>query len=175
MQIKNRRANKVDPSNPDTIPKFVDELPIPPAARPPAAIKGKKYYEIAMKQVRHRYHRDFPTTPIWGYDGMHPGPTIKVKQNEKIYVRWKNKLPGKHLLPIDRTLHESAGPPDVRTVVHLHGANVDWESDGHPEPGMVTSVIMKFTEHPGEYVWHCHILEHEDYDMMRPMRVVERE
>lgn len=28
---------------------------------------------------------------------------------------------------------------------------------------------------PGErykYVWHCHILEHEDNEMMRPMDVV---
>jgi spore coat protein A, manganese oxidase len=24
-----------------------------------------------------------------------------------------------------------------------------------------------------EYVWHCHILEHEEHDMMRPL-VVER-
>jgi bilirubin oxidase len=23
----------------------------------------------------------------------------------------------------------------------------------------------------GEFVWHCHILEHEDNDMMRPLRV----
>ncbi|MGA9287378.1 MAG: multicopper oxidase domain-containing protein, partial [Anaerobacillus sp.] len=24
----------------------------------------------------------------------------------------------------------------------------------------------------GLYVWHCHILEHEDYVMMRPIRVI---
>jgi spore coat protein A, manganese oxidase len=23
-----------------------------------------------------------------------------------------------------------------------------------------------------EYVWHCHILEHEEHDMMRPLVVV---
>jgi len=23
-----------------------------------------------------------------------------------------------------------------------------------------------------EYVWHCHILEHEEHDMMRPLIVV---
>ncbi|WP_278280923.1 multicopper oxidase domain-containing protein [Clostridium sp. DSM 8431] len=26
---------------------------------------------------------------------------------------------------------------------------------------------------PGEYVWHCHFLEHEDHDMMRPMKVLD--
>jgi len=30
---------------------------------------------------------------------------------------------------------------------------------------------MHFKEHYGDYVWHCHILEHEDNDMMRPLRV----
>lgn len=38
----------------------------------------------------------------------------------------------------------------------------------------VTSIIMHFKEHTGDYVWHCHILEHEDNDMMRPLKVVER-
>jgi spore coat protein A len=41
------------------------------------------------------------------------------------------------------------------------------------EPGQVTSVVIHFKDHPGHYVWHCHILEHEDNDMMRPMVVKE--
>lgn len=38
--------------------------------------------------------------------------------------------------------------------------------------GQVTRVIAHF-DRPGEYVWHCHIVSHEDYDMMRPFKVVE--
>jgi spore coat protein A len=34
-------------------------------------------------------------------------------------------------------------------------------------PGEVTRVLMTF-ETPGLFVWHCHILEHEDHEMMRP-------
>jgi FtsP/CotA-like multicopper oxidase with cupredoxin domain len=26
-------------------------------------------------------------------------------------------------------------------------------------------------DRPGRYVWHCHILEHEDNEMMRPYQV----
>lgn len=50
-------------------------------------------------------------------------------------------------------------------------------------PGEVTTVIMRFapqdgspgfafdaTAEPG-YVWHCHILEHEDNEMMRPLKL----
>jgi spore coat protein A len=34
-------------------------------------------------------------------------------------------------------------------------------------PGEVTRVIAKF-KRPGEYLFHCHILSHEDHEMMRP-------
>ncbi len=34
-------------------------------------------------------------------------------------------------------------------------------------PGEVTRIIAKF-DRPGLYVWHCHILSHEEHDMMRP-------
>lgn len=37
-------------------------------------------------------------------------------------------------------------------------------------PGKVTRVIATF-DIPGTYVWHCHILSHEEHDMMRPMVV----
>lgn len=38
-------------------------------------------------------------------------------------------------------------------------------------PGEVTRVKSKF-DIPGLFVWHCHILEHEDNEMMRPFRVI---
>lgn len=39
--------------------------------------------------------------------------------------------------------------------------------------GTVTRVLATFAPYAGRYVWHCHILEHEDYDMMRPFDVQE--
>ena len=59
-----------------------------------------------------------------------------------------------------------------------------WKETVRMNPGEVTTVIMKFnlptvpfTVPPSprtggnEYVWHCHILEHEEHDMMRPLIV----
>jgi spore coat protein A len=46
-----------------------------------------------------------------------------------------------------------------------------WKDTGIMYPGEVTSVIAKF-ERLGEYVWHCHILSHEDHEMMRRFVVV---
>lgn len=37
-------------------------------------------------------------------------------------------------------------------------------------PGEVTRVRMKFSNN-GQFVWHCHIVEHEDNEMMRPYRI----
>lgn len=37
-------------------------------------------------------------------------------------------------------------------------------------PGEVTRVIATF-DRPGHYAWHCHILSHEDHEMMRPLLV----
>jgi spore coat protein A len=37
-------------------------------------------------------------------------------------------------------------------------------------PGEITRVKAHF-DRPGLFVWHCHILEHEDNEMMRPYRV----
>ncbi|MCA1780854.1 MAG: multicopper oxidase family protein [Dermatophilaceae bacterium] len=39
-------------------------------------------------------------------------------------------------------------------------------------PDEVTRIRARFDK-PGLFVWHCHILEHEDHEMMRPFRVVE--
>ena len=48
-------------------------------------------------------------------------------------------------------------------------------------PGYVTRIIQRFdlppgtTVSPGQeflYVWHCHVLEHEDNEMMRPYKIV---
>jgi spore coat protein A, manganese oxidase len=70
-----------------------------------------------------------------------------------------------------------------------------WKETVQMHPAEITTVVMKFDlpgvpfaipstpraadmglTHPGrtyhEYVWHCHILEHEEHDMMRPLVVV---
>jgi FtsP/CotA-like multicopper oxidase with cupredoxin domain len=37
-------------------------------------------------------------------------------------------------------------------------------------PGQVTRLRARFNK-PGQFVWHCHIVEHEDNEMMRPYRI----
>ena len=47
-----------------------------------------------------------------------------------------------------------------------------WKDTVRATPGASTRIIVKFEAYTGRYVWHCHILEHEDNEMMRPYEVV---
>ena len=39
-------------------------------------------------------------------------------------------------------------------------------------PGEVLSILVHFEGYTGRYVYHCHMVEHEDNDMMRPYEVL---
>jgi spore coat protein A len=47
-----------------------------------------------------------------------------------------------------------------------------WKDTVRADAGMVTRIIVRFEGFTGRYVWHCHILEHEDNEMMRPFDVI---
>ncbi len=112
-----------------TLTPFVDALPIPPVITPGAAT-----VDIHMRQFHQKLHRDLPPTKLWGYNGTFVGPTIETRSGSPISIQWLNDLPDRHFLPIDHSIHGAeANVPDVRTVVHLHGAKVLPDSDGFPE------------------------------------------
>nr|WP_222845534.1 multicopper oxidase [Natronomonas salsuginis] len=116
--------------------KWVNEVPRPGTVEPIGTKNGHPYYKVETREVEQKIHRDLPATTVWGYDGQFPGPTIEAQQGEPIYVRWENKLPDTHLLPEDTTIHSNIIPYDstgVRTVTHLHGGNVEDQSDGHAQ------------------------------------------
>jgi spore coat protein A len=45
-----------------------------------------------------------------------------------------------------------------------------WKDTAVMLPGEVTRIMARF-DRPGRYVYHCHILSHEDHEMMRPYHV----
>ncbi|HZU30318.1 MAG TPA: multicopper oxidase domain-containing protein, partial [Candidatus Angelobacter sp.] len=47
-----------------------------------------------------------------------------------------------------------------------------WKDTVRVNPGEVTSIIVPFQGYTGKYVYHCHMLEHEDNEMMRPFMVM---
>jgi spore coat protein A, manganese oxidase len=59
-------------------------------------------------------------------------------------------------------------------VVLPEPGEAGWKDTVRADPGMVTRIIIRFEGFAGRYVWHCHLLEHEDNEMMRPFDVVAR-
>jgi FtsP/CotA-like multicopper oxidase with cupredoxin domain len=61
------------------------------------------------------------STPILGYNGIFPGPTIKVEQGTKAVLRVRNKLPARHALDGHQ----------LSTSTHLHGSASLPQYDGY--------------------------------------------
>jgi len=56
--------------------------------------------------------------------------------------------------------------------IPLEANEMGWKDTARVNAKTVTRIIVPFVGYPGRYVWHCHILEHEDNEMMRPYEVV---
>jgi spore coat protein A len=54
----------------------------------------------------------------------------------------------------------------------LEANEMGWKDVVQCPPEVVTRIIVHFDGYPGKYLYHCHILEHEALDMMRPFEVV---
>jgi spore coat protein A len=83
--------------------------------------------------------------------------------------------------------YEGGQPHFTAAARAAEPTELGWKETVKCHPGEVTTVIMKFDlpktpftvptsprkgmEGGYEYVWHCHILEHEEHDMMRPLLV----
>jgi spore coat protein A len=50
--------------------------------------------------------------------------------------------------------------------------DLGWKDTVRVDPMTITRIIVTFEGFAGRYVWHCHMLEHEDNEMMRPYEVV---
>ena len=74
------------------------------------------------------------------------GPVFKVKQGQKIRVRFKNQLPRE-------------------SIIHWHGLHISLE--------MKVKIALKFEDYTVIYVYHCHNLEHEYMGMMRNYEVIQ--
>ncbi len=87
-------------------------------------------------------------------------------------------------VPVDTVPEEvDVTPYLIGDPVYPSAEEIGWFDTTITPPGWVTVIRVRFTsqdatgytfnatEGPG-YVWHCHILEHEDNEMMRPYKVV---
>jgi FtsP/CotA-like multicopper oxidase with cupredoxin domain len=124
----------------------------------------------------------YPQTEIWGYDGSVPGPELRLRQGERLRVEVENLL-------------------TEETTVHWHGIRLPNAMDGVPHltqkpiaanggkfvydkptrhrewldtvlvAPRETTEIAFVADNPGDWMFHCHILEHQASGMMSTIRV----
>ena len=121
--------------DPSTLTKYVDPLPIP-GLMPQA---GPNHYEIGAYQIQQQLHSQLPPTTVYGYGtsaatASYPGPTILARKGVPISILWTNHLPMTHILDyaIDPTLPRAVTTTGVPITAHVHGAEVEPQSDGGP-------------------------------------------
>ena len=108
----------------------------------PRIEKGVKIFDLAAKQTPWEVTPGV-TVGAWAYNGMVPGPQIRVREGDRVRVVLRNDLP------------ES-------TSIHFHGLEVPNNQDGVPfmtqppiKPG--ESYTYEFTApNPGSHMYHSH-------------------
>ena len=71
---------------------------------------------------------------------------------------------------VDEDARDGAGRPGLGAATPRSRGRPGVKDTVIAYPGQVTRVRMRFTT-AGQFVWHCHIVEHEDNEMMRPYRI----
>ncbi|HSI79367.1 MAG TPA: multicopper oxidase family protein [Solirubrobacterales bacterium] len=100
---------------------FQVDVPQMPVLEPVDTSGGVDRYEITMQEGEAEILNGIGPTPILGYDGIFPGPTIRSRRGRPVEVEQTNNL-------------------SADTSVHLHGGHQPEESDGalheyHINPG----------------------------------------
>ena len=76
-------------------------------------------------------------------------------------------------MPVYKYIGRSTSGEEIRGELEADSRN-DAQAQLHKKTVHIVSlhpVKAKF-DIPGRFVWHCHIVEHEDNEMMRPYDVV---
>jgi len=128
----NVAAEELDPLS---LTKYMDPLPIPAVATQ----AGPNYYEIGAYQIQQQLHSQLPPTTVYGYGtseatASFPGPTIVVQKDVPTSIKWMNFLPYPHILAyaFDPTIPAAETSTGIPIVTHVHGAEVEPQSDGGP-------------------------------------------
>ncbi|PVI08271.1 oxidase cueO precursor [Periconia macrospinosa] len=101
-------------------PIFQNKLPIPPEKSPKYTYTNQTtgaqidYYEFEIKEFESQIYPNLKPAKLVGYDGVSPGPTIRVKRGRESVVRFVNKA-------------------KLATSVHLHGSYSRAPFDGWAE------------------------------------------
>ena len=115
----------------------------PSVLAPKTLADGTKEFDLTAKVVPWEVEPG-KVVSAWTYNGMVPGPTIKVNHGDKVRIHLINQLP-------------------QSTVIHFHGVDVPVEMDGVPgitqnvvEPGATFDYDFTTTSRVAVGMYHSH-------------------
>jgi spore coat protein A, manganese oxidase len=119
---------------------FQTDLQVPPTLVPVSSSLTEDRFELTIREGRAEIIPG-ELTPVYGYDGIYPGPTIRARKGRTTVVRVTNGL----------TFNQN---------VHLHGGLVPAASDGHPmqliAPGGAFTYTYPNTQDAASLWYHDH-------------------
>jgi spore coat protein A len=185
-QIMEFRVIPAIASDPTTPPMFlqlpaIKPLPAPDTTRPLAL----------MEEMSADW--DGPAAAMLGNVGdgmaMHKMWSDDISENPRVGDTevWEffNFTADAHPMHVHEVMFEVVNRQNITFEEEMgHVTNIQLDGDPRPPeiwenglkdtviayPGEVTRIKARF-ETPGQFVWHCHIVEHEDNEMMRPYRI----
>lgn len=111
-----------------------------PSVLTPRRAGERDLYTVTMLSA-HREILSGKRTPIWGFEGEFPGPTIKAQRGREVVVERINSL-------------------RVPTTIHLHGGKVSPENDGQPldliQPGASKKYVYPNEQEAATLWYHDH-------------------
>jgi len=133
------------------VASFSQALRIPPVLTPTSTTSTTDYYDMQVTQTSVSLIPG-KSTPIIGYNGMTPGPTIKARVGRQAVVNIYNGLPA-------TTLGGTTG----KIVTHLHGGHTPSDSDGFPtdytNPGSNRTHTYPNNQLPATLWYHDHTMD----------------
>ncbi len=128
-----------------------------PEATPREELTPKDGDTLDIKAVLVRRTLKEKPHVMYAFNGQYPGPTLRVKQNSTVYVRFTNTI-------------------DMPTSVHWHGIRLENKSDGVPNKGTMKGTqdevppngtfVYKLTfPDPGPFWYHPHVREDIQQDL----------
>jgi len=118
--------------------------------RPQVMADGTKHFDLTAKVVDWEVTKG-TTVRAWAYDGIVPGPVIRLRVGDRAEIVVHNELP-------------------EPTVVHLHGLVTGADMDGVPGVSQAPipphgTYIYRFTAvRPGTYIYHTHYNDLDQLD-----------
>ncbi len=183
MQFRVGPALAPDPTTP---PQFlqlpaITPLPAETVTRPLALVENSSQYwdGPASAMLGMLMPDNMPMAMMW-MDDVSENPTVGNTEVWEFYNFTMDAHPMHvHEVAFEVVNRQPLASADGMAMMpaELAGAAVPpepWETGFKDTviayPGQVTRVRARFTN-PGTFVWHCHIVSHEDNEMMRPFRI----